>query len=365
MTVSLEQLQRELNEARAMPNGAPKFERLDAVLRHADAAGHDQFAFETRVQVLDDFNYGGDYRRALRTFGEALAVLDNRPELVSQWTHYLLMWAFKWMLPVLVEFPDIELSHITRVAQQMEQHYRTAGYSMHAVHQHWMLVNVRTGNHEEAQRAHDRLLAAKRDRMSDCAVCVPADLVEFYAETGQWEAAVSCAERHQHLRCRSQPQWLLSHALRPYVETGKAKLAAKAHRRVYPKMRDRSTWLSGIGEHLVLCALTGNDARGLEIVQRHLSWLDTSPSPLDTMEFASGAALVLSRLAETGRGDEVVRDRRSGRPDETSVADLRDELVGTAQTIAAQLDQRNGNDYHTRRLGGRLNLEPVTTDLVL
>jgi hypothetical protein len=130
-------------------------------------------------------------------------------------------------------------------------------------------------------------------------------------------------------------------------------------------MRSAATWLHGIALHLVLCGVTGNEARGLELIERHLKWLDTSPSPFQTMEFAGGAALVLGRLVDAGRADMPVRDRRSARERETTVGELRNELAGAARAIALQFDQRNGNDYHRTRLAERLRLEPLVSRLEL
>jgi tetratricopeptide (TPR) repeat protein len=122
-----------------------------------------------------------------------------------------------------------------------------------------------------------------------------------------------------------------------------------------------------VSEHLVFCALTGNDARGLEIVQRHLDWLDRPPSPYAAMEFASAAGLVLRRLTAAGHGDLTVHRRPTGGDDATElrVADLAETLAGTATELAARFDARNGGSHQGDRIARRLVAEPIVEHLPL
>ncbi|WP_144126793.1 hypothetical protein [Catellatospora sichuanensis] len=341
-----------LNEARSMPAGRAKCERLDEVIRLADAAGLDAFAFNARLDAMGDYVRAGQTQRKLLAMAMCLATLERSPEVVTPWQHQRLLRLLVYAPMNLVRFPAVARTQIEQVFDDAERHLRSSGYRMHAIYQLRMYVALHLGDHDAALSWHDRFLVAEPDRMSSCNACVPSYLIECYEETGQFARAVELTEKSKHLTCHGQPSWLLSHALLPYVRTGDLDGAREAQRRAYPGMRD-ANWLHGIGLHLVYFGLTGNEVRGLELVERHLPWLDGSPSPFQTMEFASGAVMVLRGLAETGHGGAVVRDGRRGGDPETTVGALCDELAAIANDLAGRFDARNGNDHFRRRLAAR------------
>src|SRR3954466_11945439 len=118
-----------------------------------------------------------------------------------------------------------------------------------------------------------------------------------------------------------------------YVRTGELEKAADAHRRAYRKNRDRLSNLAEVGEHLSFCARTGNEHRGLEILQRHLDWLDRAPSPFAAMRFATFGSYVLRRVPALGHGDVAVRRKDT---DDATAETLAEELAATATAIAAR-----------------------------
>jgi tetratricopeptide (TPR) repeat protein len=161
--------------------------------------------------------------------------------------------------------------------------------------------------------------------------------------------------------CHVQPQGILCTLLLPYVRLGRLDAAAEAHRRAYRIVQGRVAYLDDFGDHLEFCALTGHETRGLEILRRELPLLDRAPSPAQARTFMAGAALVLRRLLETGRGHLTVR--RAGR--DVPVPELRAAMEAGAREIAARFDARNGGDVHTRRLEASLSARPLVDDLPL
>ncbi|HET9518015.1 MAG TPA: tetratricopeptide repeat protein, partial [Actinoplanes sp.] len=151
------------------------------------------------------------------------------------------------------------------------------------------------------------------------------------------------------------------------VRTGRIDDAAEAHRKAYRLIRDKVADLADIGEHIAFCARTGNEHRGLEILQRHLDWLDRAPSPSAAMEFAASGALLLRRLTAVGHGEVLVRRRAFGdRPAaEVPAATLAESLAAQASELAAQFDARNGTSRQGRRIDAILDAEPFGVDVPL
>ena len=163
------------------------------------------------------------------------------------------------------------------------------------------------------------------------------------------------------LTCTQQPQSILLGLMEPYLRTGRPEQAVDAHRRAYRLIRGSLADLWDIGEHIEFCARTGNEHRGLEILRRHIDWLDKAPSPAAGMVFAAAGALLLRRLTELGHGDAEVRRG----PSTMAAAALGDELAAYATAQAARFDERNGTSARSERIASVLEAEPYDQVLPL
>src|SRR5436309_2974402 len=116
-----------------------------------------------------------------------------------------------------------------------------------------------------------------------------------------------------------------------------------------------------VSYHVWFCAMTGNTARGLEIVERHLPWLDVAPSPLAELRFATRAALLLRRAPGQHRLHRPGHGARTGAPvtaaalgEELATRAL--ELAGTAWGSAIGLYSEAGDELRRQIARGRLGL---------
>src|SRR5439155_517091 len=104
--------------------------------------------------------------------------------------------------------------------------------------------------------------------------------------------------------------------------------------------------------HLLFCVHTGNPGYGLDLIERHFSWLEQFTSPLTEMDFTAAAVAVLAALEAQGEGALPVRFPASEgrrRPD-TTVAALAAELREQALAIAGRFDARGGDSFHSDRI---------------
>jgi tetratricopeptide (TPR) repeat protein len=352
-----------LREAAEMPYGPAQIALVEQVIQYADAGRLTDVGFAARMLGTAAYLYGGEPAKSFLTFSWCLAEYDRDPARRSASDDHRLLWHFKNVIGTLTRFPEIPLDRIYAVLDDMERRYRTGGHSMHAVYAYRHLVAAQMGDTAAADEWYARWCATPRDELSDCAGCDPMSKVEHLVAGGRDEAAVALAEPvlSGQLSCVQQPHGMLSVLLLPYLRTGRLADAAGAHRRAYRRLRPHLRDLGWIGEHVRFCGLTGNEVPGLEIVQRHLDWLDRPVSPYAAMEFASAAALVLRRLTLSGHGDLIV-SRRSG---ETTVCRLADELADSATALAARFDERNGTKHHSGRIADRIAAEPLVEHLPL
>ncbi|GIE92232.1 tetratricopeptide repeat protein [Actinoplanes regularis] len=353
-----------IEEAHDLPYGAAQIALVEQVLRYADGAGDPALAFYTRLFATTAYIYGGESVKAFATFSWCVSDFDRNPQPYHErWTHNLL-WLFKTMISALTKFPEIPLARTYAVLDDMERRYRESGHGMQPVYKHRYLVASHIGAAEEAHSWFEKWRAAPRTELSDCEGCDPTTLVWHLNDRGSYDEAVELAAPvlAGRLNCTEQPQSILSELMVSYVQSGRPAEAADAHRRSYLVERGNLADLAGIGDHILFCARTGNEARGLEILQRHIDWLDRAPSPSAGMSFAAAGVALLRRLVALDHGDTLIR--RTGREEITAAA-LADELAAYATELARRFDARNGTDHQGESIAERMSAVPYAVGLRL
>ncbi|MDT5027479.1 MAG: hypothetical protein QOE61_3905 [Micromonosporaceae bacterium] len=368
MTHSEEDLRDLLRQAYQMPYGAAQIALLEQVIAHADAAHFEELSFRARVQATTSYVYGGEPARSFVTFSWTLAEFDRDPVRYAG-SQQALLWQFKAAITGLTKFPEMPLDRTYAVLDEMERRWRDGGHSLHGVYQHRHFVARHVGDLAVAEEFYRQWVNAPRDRLSDCVGCDPTSKASWLAAQCRDEEAVALADPvlAGRLTCSEQPQGVLTALMKPYLRTGRLDQARDAHRRAYRLHRPNLADLGDIADHIEFCALTGNEARAVEIVERHIGWLDRPPSPFAAMWFAAAAALVLRRAGEVGHGNLVIRrPAHDGRPAATVPAEaLREELTRFAQDMAVRFDARNGTDFQTARVRATLAAEPLIAHLSL
>jgi tetratricopeptide (TPR) repeat protein len=368
MSYSEDQLWELLRQSYDMPYGAAQIALLERVVVHADALHAKELAFDARMRATTAYVYGGESAKSFVTFSWCRAEFDRNPVTYAPSQH-LLLWHFKYMIAGLTKFPEVPLDRTQGVLDEMEQRWRDAGHSPHAVYAKRHHVAAHLGDLDQADEWYARWCAAPRDDLSDCVGCDPSGKAAFLASRGRDEEAVALAEPvlAGRLTCSEQPQGILTSLLKPYLRTGRLEQARDAHRRAYRLHRPNLADLADVADHVEFCALTGNEARGVEILQRHLGWLDHPPSPWAAMRFAAASALLLRLAREAGHSPLLLRrpgyqDRPAG---DVRPAALVAELAEFSLAAAARFDARNGTGHQSAQIQEMLDATPLVESLPL
>ncbi|GAD83074.1 hypothetical protein [Nocardia asteroides] len=369
MSETADDLWRLLAQAGQMPYGDAKDALLEQVLRHAEAGGHTDIAFGTRMRLIAAYAQGMSPAKLFVPFARCLADYDRDPGAYEEWVPSSLRWDFKFAVRAMTTFPEVPKDRALAALDQMERRYRVEGQSLQAVYAYRHYVAEHLGDRAAAEHWYERWCTTPRDENSDCAGCDPTGQVAWLARRGRDAEAVELAEPvlRGELHCAEQPQMILTGLLLPYLRTGQLDAARDAHRRSYRVLRGKPQDLSAIATHLEFCALSGNQARGLELLDRHLGWLDRAPHPAAAQDFAAAAALLLRTVVDAGHGDTVVRrpahlDRPAA---ESTARALGQELAAEALAIAARFDQRNGTAHQTELVDTLLASTPIVDRLPL
>lgn len=363
-TMTDEEIRQGLQQNRGLPYGAARNAQAEALTAAAEVSGDPALFRQALITQIDAYEYSAERTRMVVPFARLLQEYDRDPTAFDSGHAHSLFWRFKWVAGRIVESPEIPIETVTRWLDDMERRYRIAGYSERAVRQSEFYLAHATGDRERAERAIARWRAADRDAMSDCRACETHTQGWFWADRGEdakaievWEPVLGGGQT-----CMEEPHRVLARSLLPLVRLGRADEARSHHLRGYRLARGKESLLRSIGEHIEFCALTGNEARGLEILSEHAVHLVPLADVDTQMEFLGGALVLLHRLSRLGHGADLSVPYE-GTP--RTVDELYGILHGQALAIAARFDARNGGSRVSDELRERIGREPLLDVLPL
>ncbi|GAA3388766.1 hypothetical protein [Cryptosporangium minutisporangium] len=350
-----------LGTAWQMPYGRAQVAAVEEVIRHADAQQLADLQYAARILAIKAYNYAGEKAKVFVPFAWCLSVYD-RGDADPHYDHSL-MWAFKYVVSGLSGFPEVPLDRTRAVLDDMERRYRLAGQSLNPVYMLRTELADHLGDEADAAEQYRLWCAAPRGEFSDCIGCEPTQKARHLMVAGRYEDAMTVAAPvlSGSQTCVEQPAAILTALLEPFVRTGRHTEAADAHRRAYRQLQTSRSDLALIGEHVAFCARTGNLPRAVELIQRHVGWLDDPATPMADLVFSASAADALRKTASAGYDELVIR----WGGEEHSAAVLGEELAARALALAARFDARNGTPAVGIRTRERLAAEPLADTLPL
>ncbi|MBP5800891.1 hypothetical protein J2D78_02235 [Microbacterium maritypicum] len=326
--------------------------------------GDERLEYEARMRQTASANMNGATDVMLNSFAWCLAHHDADPQRFPADLDNGgadLMWQFKWMASSLRSSPAFSQEQIAAVLDDMESHYRAAGLGVSGVLTARFEDAWDAGRMEEAEALRVQLEATPRDEHSHCDACGRSQIAGFFADTDRDAEAIVLVEEmiEGGFSCGEEPEHALSRVLLPYLRAGRLDEAKTAHLRSYRLAKDNPDNLRIVANNIVFAAVTGNEARALALVEKHIAWLAHDGLNVDA-HFAALAALAvaLDRVTAVGHGDTPVRGAESAalvpffgeRDGAWSAADLAAAAWAAAERIGAGFDGRDGTDGHARSL---------------
>ncbi|PRB10487.1 hypothetical protein CQ047_06795 [Microbacterium sp. MYb72] len=339
--------------------------------------GDERLEYEARMRQTASANMNGATDVMLNSFAWCLAHHDADPQRFPADLDYGgadLMWQFKWMASALRSSPAFSVEQISAVLDDMEAHYRTAGLGLSGVLTARFEDAWDAGRIDDAETLRVQLEATPRDEHSHCDACGRSQFAGFFADTDRDDEAIRLVEEmiEGGFSCGEEPEHALSRALLPYLRAGRPDDAKTAHLRSYRLAKDNPDNLRIVANNIVFAAITGNEARALTMVERHIAWLAHDGLNVDAHFAALAAfALALDRVTAAGHGQTPVRGADSAalvplfgeREGVWSAAELAAASWAAAERIGNAFDERDGTDGHARSLARMRALGSVQYDV--
>ncbi|HZU94947.1 MAG TPA: hypothetical protein VFF85_15065, partial [Microbacterium sp.] len=268
--------------------------------------GDEQLEYQARMRQTASANMGGATDVMLNSFAWCLAHHDADPQRFPADLDNGgadLMWQFKWMASALRSSPAFSGEQISAVLDDMESHYRAAGLGLSGVLTARFEDAWDAGRIDDAETLRVQLEATPRDEHSHCDACGRSQFAGFFADTDRDADAIRLVEEmiEGGFSCGEEPEHALSRVLLPYLRAGRLEEAKSAHLRSYRLAKDNPDNLRIVANNIVFTALTGNEARALALIERHISWLAHDGLNVDAHFAALSAfAVALDRVTAAG-----------------------------------------------------------------
>ncbi|GAA2440764.1 tetratricopeptide repeat protein [Streptomyces glaucus] len=360
----VESLRRAMAENAGQPEGPARNARAEQLLAEAERLGVPLAVIEALGHQLKVYNYSSEKDKMFVPFARLLRMWDERPEDFDAYEAHSLHWVFKWMSAGMLDQPHIPLASVEKWLGEMERRYRLAGYSERAVRSAEFSVAAHVGDVARAERAYAAWLAADRDDMADCHACELHGQGWWQAEQGRDEEALRLWRPvlEGEFTCAHEPHTVLASSLLPLLRLGRLQEARTHHLRGFRLVRAMESMRGAYADHVEFCALTGNEARGLELLAQRPAYFTDDGHPRSRMDFMAVTALLMDRLTGLGLGDRRVPGP-AGRA--WTARELAAHARAEALALAERFDRRNGTPHVGRRVRARMDRAPLAERLPL
>ncbi|MGV9565935.1 tetratricopeptide repeat protein [Streptomyces sp. NPDC003480] len=362
--MDFDSLRRAMADNYEQPEGPARNARAERLLVEAERLNIPLAVIEALGHQLKVYNYSSEKDRMFVPFARLLRMWDERPEDFDEYETHSLHWVFKWMSAGMLGQPHIPLAAMEKWLGEMEHRYRLAGHSERAVRGAEFSVAAHIGDLARAERAYAAWLAADRDTMADCHACELHDQGWWQARKGEDERALELwgPVLEGEYVCAHEPHAVLASSLLPLLRLGRWDEARAHHLRGFRLVRDMESMRSSYADHVEFCALTGNEARGLELLAERPQYFTDSGEPRSRLDYLAVVALLMDRLVALGFGAQAVPGPAAR---QWTARELAAYAREEALALAARFDARNGTAYVGERTRERMDRRPLVDRLPL
>ncbi|MEV6050638.1 tetratricopeptide repeat protein [Streptomyces sp. NPDC052107] len=357
-------LRRAMADNSEQPEGPARNARAEQLLAAAEGLGIPLGVIEALGHQLKVYNYSSEKDKMFVPFARLLRMWDERPGDFDEYEAHSLHWVFKWMSAGMLDQPHIPLASIEKWLGEMEHRYRLAGHSERAVRSAEFSVAAHIGDLVRAERAYAAWLAADRDRMADCHACELHGQGVWQAERGRDAEALELWRPvlDGEFACAHEPHTVLASSLAPLLRLGRLDEARANHLRGFRLVRPMESMRGAYADHVEFCALTGNEARALELLAERPAYFTDAGHPRSRLDFMAVVTLLMDRLTELGLAGQRV-------PGPAGRAWTAQELAAHARVetleLAERFDRRNGTSRVGDRARARMAQRPLVDRLPL
>lgn len=292
---------------------------LEEVIREADLARDIETAVEARWLLIDTCLYVGFPKKQLIAFSWLINLYESSEGKVDVFD---LLWHYKWIAEHIVRFPEVSLSKINALTEDMQKKFKEYNYSLRPYYKVKTLQAISMGNRAMANEFFPLWQGTKSDFMNDCLACETTEIVAYYHFIGDYQAAIKAAAPILAGRqaCAEVPHLTYGHTALSYYHLDKREEAQNSFELGYPMVKKRVSLLTTVSQFITYLLLIDNQEEAVQVYQENQKIASELEGDLSTLHFY---------LASAGLKHEKQED-----------------CLAQTTTLAQKFDKRNQNTYY-------------------
>jgi len=349
---------RELRDIRTMPYGTARIAAAEALSRRVEAEGPRENLAEALLDLVEAYTFASEGAKSFVVFARLLRLWDESPELFDEGDEHNLFWEFKWIAGDLPDYPQITRDQAEAFLADMERRFELAGHGLSSVRMSRFRWSWHAGQ-PGTEQLRLAWVTGLRDEFEDCPACTIGQQVDYFTETGRHREAVALGVT-QESSCNLEPARTQYALALSALLAGDPELALTSHRRALASDDGGADDFSPArGQGFETLARGGRLDQALRVLRNdHASLLRRGSTPLFRLRFLLGVLAGLSANLDRGDLETGLRDA----PWRT-VAELHAWVREECESLATQLDDRDGSSYYADLLGRALAATPADAPL--
>jgi hypothetical protein len=340
---------RELARLRRMPYGTARTAATEALTDRLDAEGPRDYLAAGLLDLVEAYVFTDADDRALVAFARLLRLWDEDASLFDPTDTANLFWEYKWVATSLSDYPQISAEQAEAFLAEMERRFVVAGKPTSCVAKSRFAWLGDTGN-PQAEEARQAWRRAGFDEFDDCTACRTGNQMGYLVYQGRFAEAVEIAAEREG-SCNREPHHTLVYLALAHAELGQAKPAADALAEARASIGDNHTASSDtVGAWFEALCRIGRLSDALALFRGdYARFLPTHGTPQSQLRMLTHVVAGLAAYADADDAPTGLTQL-----DEPSVGQFREWAHGRAAELAAQFDERNGNDFCSQLLARAL-----------
>lgn len=350
-----------LAESKELDYGPERIAIAEEAVRLADAGGFELASFDARLELVQAAVLGGYPEKGFVAFAWCATKSKEEPERFKESKSlagiFLLgvdvLWTYKWMTLQVPWYPQVTLAQMDETLCDMEERYRAHNLSLRPVHMARVRCVMETGGDRDEAHEHFRKWQyAPRDLYADCEACELSFQSWYFAERGDPERAIQEAHRllSGEKSCAEVPHNTYARLIDCALELDRPDDAATWHELGYPMVQSNRDFVWNMSRHIAYLVRIGNLDKAKTLAERHLDWAVDNRVLDRRMWFYASLRDLFGALSGTVKARLSPKLSAYSETGEYSAADLHDYFDRETRAMSARFDERNGNDYVSRRV---------------
>jgi len=344
-----------LNQANSLPNGHTRIELIEQAIKLADSGKDLHGAYRARYQLFLSAREIGQGYKAIVAFGWCLAQCDAHPDRFSESS---ILWQYKSVINHACTNPDITLSQLQGLLDDMAMRYQRNGAGLFPVYDLRINYEIRMGFFEQARQSRWRRRQEVRKGMENCAACRCDDEVveAIYLDQDDIKALKTAQPLLDgRLSCTEVPLVTYPRLLLPLLRLGRYDQALEYFHHAYPGiLRLNSGMLFYVGMEFRFACIAGLHTKADRLFEKHFANAVTTYDYENKFQFYLPSITYLDIKLNAGRHflaltlPKKLKSLQTSNGVESSALKswLQEQLI----PIAARFDERNGNNFFGSRL---------------